>query len=336
LIGPFDKIKLEVAIMEVIELPLKLVKIHQIKKDWIKNAHVNGLISSINNQGLLSPLIVIKSGETYEVLSGAHRLTALQSLGYDSAPCVVADEKEEPMQLILQLDCLQRQTNALQEGQALKSLLELGYSQEQVSVIVGKSSSWVQHRLALVVQLVKSLQDEVARGYLSAKKAQDIARLPVTIQKRFAFLVHNLNLSAREVEKLVAIYNNPKTTDQLKQCILTTPKLALQPINKGKIKRGIDPQLRAIYNVMDETKEKLEGIEIILTERQLTLDEQKQLKGKFQEVYVILGQLQSIVSRQGIQGLKEIRGNSKSQPEQHGHSGILPDEQDIPGHFVQV
>lgn len=322
--------------MQIINLELKSLKVHQSKKSWIKSTHVDSLIESISKQGLLTPLIVTKTGDIYEVLSGAHRLAALQSLGYDCAPCIIVDEEEEPFELLLHLDCLQRQTNPLQEGQFLKSLIELGYSQEQLSHLVGKSSSWVQHRLALVVQLVKPLQDEVARGYLSAKKAQDIARLPASAQQCFAFLVHKQNLSARDVEKLVALYNNPKTSEELKRCILTTPKLALQPVQKEKGKRNLDPELRSVCNVIDETKGKLENIKSILDERELSLNERKQFQSKFGEVFALLRQLQAIVSRPGDKGTEEVRDNDQSERSSNINSGVLSGEQDISSNTVSV
>jgi len=100
--------------------------------------------------------------------------------------------------------------------------------------MVGRSASWVQHRIALVTTLADALQKEVVEGTLSSKKAQDIARLPLLEQEKFAAKVKLEKLSAKQVAKLVALYNRPNTDEQMKQCIINTPSIALTVCSKRR------------------------------------------------------------------------------------------------------
>ena len=62
---------------------------------WRSNEMVSGdfalLKDSIEEFGLLAPLVVVKDGDGYVVLDGYSRCRALHHLGYDVAPVIVLD-----------------------------------------------------------------------------------------------------------------------------------------------------------------------------------------------------------------------------------------------------
>lgn len=294
--------------MQLQEIPLENMEIHPSKVQWTKASHVQSLSESIYQQGLLNPLVVVKKDKTYQVLSGAHRMQALKKLQMKTAPCVLLfdDADSEILMNILHLDGKQRTTNALQEGQLLYQLLNLGNSQVELSELVDRSPSWIQHRLALVVSLAPEVQDMVARNFLSARKAQSIARLPLEKQESFAWKVKKERLSVNEVDQLVAVFNGKKTDDELKDCILNTPRLALQATKKNPVK-GVASDIRNICFSMVEMQKNLENIKELLAHRkEIKAVERRELKKSLQETKQLLEAIGSLIGKTRKRGSKEV------------------------------
>ena len=53
------------------------------------------------NVGVIEPLIVVKNGERYNILSGRHRFRACQKLGKSEIPCYIKDTDETTARYIL-------------------------------------------------------------------------------------------------------------------------------------------------------------------------------------------------------------------------------------------
>lgn len=300
--------------MKLKEIPLENMEIHPSKVQWTKESHVQSLSESIYQQGLLNPLVVVKKDKTYQVLSGAHRMQALKKLQMKTAPCVLLfdDADSEILMNILHLDGKQRTTNALQEGQLLYQLLNLGNSQMELSELVDKSPSWIQHRLALVVSLAPKVQDMVARNFLSARKAQSIARLPLEKQESFAWKVKKERLSVNEVDQLVAVFNGEKTEDEMKDCILNTPRLALQATKKNSAK-GVASDVRNICFSMLEMQKNLENIRELLSHRkEVKPVERRELKKSIHETEQLLRAIGNLIEKTRKRGSEKVRSDQSN------------------------
>ncbi len=290
------------------EIKLEEMEIHPTKVRWIRKNYVRCLADSIQQQGLLTPLVVVKKEEKYQVLSGAHRMQALKQLNERTAPCVVFcdGEASEILTKILHLDGKQRTTNALQEGQLLYKLMDLGYTQLEMAEIVGKSPSWIQHRLALVVSLAKEVQSLVANESLPPRKAQTIARLPVEKQEAFAWKVREERLSVNEVDQLVAMFNDEKTDEGMKNCILKTPRLALQT-SRIKPKKGVAGDVRNMCYSIGLFKQELQDIKNLLSCRKgVTTVERKELGRYIGEAEQLLGEIRNLIKKTGERSHEKV------------------------------
>ena len=291
--------------VEVLELWADSLQIHQSK--WINEQHAQRLARSIADEGILAPLLVVKEQLGYTVVSGAHRLEAAKQLGIKTVPCIQLSSEEPIETLVLQLDSIQRQNNPMQEGQLLKTMLNLGYTQEQIARMVGRSASWVQHRIALVTTLADALQKEVVEGTLSSKKAQDIARLALLEQEKFAAKVKLEKLSAKQVAKLVALYNRPNTDEQMKQCIINTPSIALTVCSKRRsTRKEVSPTVRGLCNTLDELLQQLEDFQTTLSEEGLSSVEQRELQSRIAQATALLGQFQSVISGERTESVGQV------------------------------
>ena len=61
-----------------------------------------GLISSIKEKGLIQPVLVRKSGESYELICGERRLRAAKTIGMEEVPVIIKDVSDvESLELSL-------------------------------------------------------------------------------------------------------------------------------------------------------------------------------------------------------------------------------------------
>ena len=67
----------------------------------INDGKVDQIADSIENVGVIEPIIVVKNGERYNILSGRHRYRACQKVGKTEIPCYVKDTDETTARYIL-------------------------------------------------------------------------------------------------------------------------------------------------------------------------------------------------------------------------------------------
>lgn len=150
----------------------------QPRKSFSENAIVE-LAGSIRRYGLLSPLIVRKTGpETYELVAGERRLRALRLLGENDADAVVLNVADRDSALIALIENLQRENlSFFEEAEACQTLLnDHGLSREELSGYLSKSPSAIANRLRLL-KLPPSVRAGVCAGGLSERHARALLRL---------------------------------------------------------------------------------------------------------------------------------------------------------------
>ena len=67
----------------------------------INDSKVDQIADSIENVGVIEPIIVVKNGERYNILSGRHRYRACQKVGKTEIPCYVKETDETTARYIL-------------------------------------------------------------------------------------------------------------------------------------------------------------------------------------------------------------------------------------------
>lgn len=67
----------------------------------INESKIQQIADSIENVGVIEPLIVVKNGDRYKILSGRHRFRACQKLGKTEVPCYIKDVSEDIARYIL-------------------------------------------------------------------------------------------------------------------------------------------------------------------------------------------------------------------------------------------
>lgn len=130
------------------------------------------LSASIASVGILQPLLVCLAEDgTFDIICGERRWSAAAAAGLDEVPCMIEDLDASERQLIMLIENLQRSSlSKLDEARAFKRLLDLGFSQRDISARVGKSTAHICRRLKLL-SLPPDVQEMVAEQRMAVDTA---------------------------------------------------------------------------------------------------------------------------------------------------------------------
>lgn len=164
------------------------------------------LALSIQEHGVVQPIIVrLDAKGNYEIVAGERRWRACQKLGMKKVPALVREISDLEISEIALIENIQREDlNPVEEAQAYKRLMEdFGLTQEQLSLKVGKSRSFIANIVRLL-NLHPRIQALLAQGSLSAGHARPLLALPEQEKQMVvAEKVIHANLSVRQTEELV-------------------------------------------------------------------------------------------------------------------------------------
>lgn len=163
------------------------------------------LSESIRQNGVITPITVRKTGETYQIIAGERRWRASRLAGLEEIPAVVLEVDEQTGYLLALIENLQREDlNPMEEAEGYKRLMdELSLTQEGVAERVGRSRPAVANAMRLLA-LPEQVRDLVVDGTLSAGHARTL--LPLSDGERMykvAQTVLERDLSVRDTERLV-------------------------------------------------------------------------------------------------------------------------------------
>ncbi|HCM94613.1 MAG TPA: chromosome partitioning protein ParB [Glutamicibacter sp.] len=205
---------------ELVEVPgaqfaeLDVALIHPNRKQPRSNfdqEHMDELIHSIREIGLLQPIVVRPSREKddvpYELVMGERRWRATQAAGLSTIPAIIRDTQDTDLLRDALLENLHRsQLNPLEEAAAYQQLLEeFECTQEVLSDRIGRSRSQISNTIRLM-KLPPLVQRRVAAGVLSAGHARALLGLSNNEAiEQLAQRIINEGLSVRATEEAVAL-----------------------------------------------------------------------------------------------------------------------------------
>lgn len=190
------------------EIPLVLIVPNplQPRKVFSEEA-LAGLTASIAEVGVLQPVLVRRSGDSFVLIAGERRWQAAQRAGLATIPALVQERDEmASLQLAIVENLHREDLNPLEEAAAYQQLIDdFGLTHEAVAERVGKSRVAVTNTLRLL-QLPSSLQRQVMEGKLTAGHARALLGIPDRrVQEQLAVQVARDGLSVRQTEELVRV-----------------------------------------------------------------------------------------------------------------------------------
>ncbi|WP_318616538.1 ParB/RepB/Spo0J family partition protein [Sporosarcina sp. YIM B06819] len=182
---------------------------YQPRKVFDDNA-IQELSASIKEHGILQPIILRKTGSTYEIVVGERRFRAAKLAGLEEVPAIIRVLTDEETMEWAILENLQREDlTPIEEAEAYHSLMDnLGLTQEQLAFRLGKSRPHIANHVRLL-----SLPEKI-RNYISESKlSMGHGRTLLGLRKKeqiplVAEQVLKEGLNVRQLEKLVQKLND--------------------------------------------------------------------------------------------------------------------------------
>jgi ParB family chromosome partitioning protein len=163
------------------------------------------LAASIREVGILQPIVVRRTGQGYEVVTGERRLRAAKLAGLATVPVVLRDSDDADLLREALIENIHREDlNPIELGEAFRQLLdELGLKQEELADRVGVSRSHIANTirlLALPFEVQQLLTDDrISAGHARALLALGDQEAITSLSLRVAAE----DLSVRETEEIV-------------------------------------------------------------------------------------------------------------------------------------
>ena len=163
---------------------------------------LNSLASSIEDTGIIQPILVRRNKDVYEIVAGERRWRAAQIAKIHEVPVLIKELTDEEVVKISIIENIQRvDLNPIEEANSYKQLIQdFGYTQEKVSASLGKSRSYIANSLRLL-----SLPESIIIFLNEGKLTSGHARALVGV-KNSEFLARKIikeSLSVRDIENIV-------------------------------------------------------------------------------------------------------------------------------------
>lgn len=199
------------------------------------------LAASIQENGVLQPIVVRRKGEAYEIVAGERRWRAAQKAGLQSIPAIVQDVSDEKMLQLALIENIQRDNlSPIEEAHAYQLLIEeFKLTQEEIGRRVGRSRTSIANTLRLL-RLPPFIQEKVLTGELSMGHARALIALSQKDQAHLVDLVVSRGLSVREVERRAQRLQAPPVDPATKDANLQAAEQGLEE----RLKTQVDIHLK--------------------------------------------------------------------------------------------
>ncbi len=211
----------------------------QPRKTFTEDA-LRELADSIQEQGILQPLIVRRQGNDFELIAGERRWRAAQLAGLPEVPILVREADDRAALELALIENLQRENlNPMEEAQGYAQLIEqFQLTQEQTATRVGKSRTVVANALRLL-KLDTQVQAFVRDGRLTVGHAKAILGLSNPEEQRLAAdRTLRQTLNVRQTEDLISQWQ--------------TQTKGTSPSGKASAKTSGDPHVQELQDKLRE------------------------------------------------------------------------------------
>jgi ParB family chromosome partitioning protein len=177
---------------------------------------------SIEQFGVLVPIIVRPRADRFQLVAGERRWRACAALQRPTIPAIVRDNGDRDSLEIAMVENLQREgLNPLEEAAGYAQLLDdYGMTQEQIAQRVGKSRPAVANALRLLA-LPDSIKAMIADRRLSAGHARALLSAPEE---------HRLALATRAVQRELSVHALERLAQEAAQpASVAAPKVMVRP-----------------------------------------------------------------------------------------------------------
>ncbi len=167
---------------QVLHLEIDLVEPNPLQpRGLIAPDSLRDLVNSIQEHGIIEPLVVAKTPAGYQIIAGERRWRASKLAGLSTVPVIVKETTARGMLEMAIVENVQREDlNPIERAQAFQRLIEeFGLQLSEIAKRIGKSESYVSNTMRLLA-LPDAIKDGLISGAITEGHARAIAGLGET------------------------------------------------------------------------------------------------------------------------------------------------------------
>jgi len=221
------------------------------------------LAASIQNHGIIQPLVVRRKGDRFELISGERRLRAATHAGWSEVPVFVRDADDRQVAEIAIVENLQRKDlNPLEKAASFEQYLaRYQCTQEELAGRLSIDRSTIANLIRLL-ELPPGVQEALRAGRITQGHAR--ALLPLGDEREqltFCQRICDEGLSVRRTEELVseAINSEDQVAPGPIGVVATSGKKAKPKRTRSAQIASLEQELRSALGVKAEIKQAAAG-----------------------------------------------------------------------------
>lgn len=219
----------------------KFIDIHKIEanghqpRTHFENEKIQELAVSIQQNGLLQPIVVRPYHGKYQIVVGERRYRACLLAGIEEVPCLVQNYDEQQTATAAIVENIQRENlSAIEEALAYQQILDTqNITQEELAQKVGKKQSTIANKLRLL-QLPMTVQEAVRRKDITERHARALLKLNTTAkQNNMLREIMDKGLNVEQTEEKIKKKIEPKKPKPKTKSISQNLKIAMNTLDQA-------------------------------------------------------------------------------------------------------
>lgn len=219
----------------------KFIDIHKIEanehqpRTHFENEKIQELAVSIQQNGLLQPIVVRPYHGKYQIVVGERRYRACLLAGIEEVPCLVQNYDEQQTATAAIVENIQRENlSAIEEALAYQQILDTqNITQEELAQKVGKKQSTIANKLRLL-QLPMTVQEAVRRKDITERHARALLKLDTTAkQNNMLREIMDKGLNVEQTEEKIKKKIEPKKPKPKTKSISQNLKIAINTLDQA-------------------------------------------------------------------------------------------------------
>lgn len=230
----------------------KIIANEKQPRTHFEDEKIEDLAVSIQQNGLLQPVVVRPYHGKYQIVVGERRYRACKFAGLEEIPCIIQEYDNEQTATVAIVENIQRENlSPIEEALAFQQLLDTqNMTQEELAKKVGKKQSTIANKLRLL-QLSITVQEAVKRKDITERHARALLKLDSTAKQNNMFReIVAKGLNVEQTEKRVKELTEPKAKKPKTKKVSQNLKIALNTLDQA-----INMVKQAGVDLTVETKE---------------------------------------------------------------------------------
>lgn len=200
-----EQTEYEPVLGKVLSIPVSMIEPNPAQpRTYFDDYALTRLAVSIQQNGIMQPLIVRRTETGYQLIAGERRLRAAKLVNMDYVPCIVSDKEDKDSAIMAILENIQRaDLNYLEEATAIKGLIDhFGITQEEAAQRLGIAQSTVANKLRLL-KFTDAEREAVIKYGLNERQARAVLRLPEGNREQAAGEIYIAQLNTVQTDKYI-------------------------------------------------------------------------------------------------------------------------------------